>query len=140
VAGYLSRAVDAGARLLVGGSVGGPNETCFEATVIEPASVDSDAWTREIFGPVGLIAPFGSYDEAIDLANQTDYGLSASVWSTDEATLTQFADDVQAGVCWMNTFGLFDIGVPWGGIKQSGYGRELSLSAIDEFTNLKVVY
>jgi aldehyde dehydrogenase (NAD+) len=129
-----------GATVLVGGVVGGPNGTCVAPTVVAPRSFDQAIWTDEIFGPVGCIAPFDNLAEALSLANDTRYGLSASVWSRSAETCEQFARDIEVGVCWTNTYSLFDIGVPWGGIKRSGYGRELALQTLDEYTQAKVVY
>jgi acyl-CoA reductase-like NAD-dependent aldehyde dehydrogenase len=136
----VERAQQEGAKLLCGGSVGGPNETCLEPTLVVPASLDQKIWNEEIFGPVGCIAEFDSLEEAIGMANATEYGLSASVWSSDPTKLKRFSGESEVGVCWTNTFGLFDIGVPWGGAKRSGYGRELALSTLDEFTRVKTVY
>ncbi|HET8863724.1 MAG TPA: aldehyde dehydrogenase family protein [Solirubrobacterales bacterium] len=136
----IEKAQQEGAKLLCGGSVRGPNETCLEPTLIVPLSLDQEIWNEEIFGPVGCIAEFDGIEEAIEMANATEYGLSASVWSSDPAKLERFAAESEVGVCWTNTFGLFDIGVPWGGVKRSGYGRELALSTLDEFTRVKTVY
>lgn len=136
----VEKARQEGAKLLCGSSTGGPNGTCLEPTLMVPASLDQEIWNREIFGPVGCIAEFDGIGEAIEMANATEYGLSASVWSSDPSKLERFAAESEVGVCWTNTFGLFDIGVPWGGVKRSGYGRELALSTLDEFTHVKTVY
>jgi aldehyde dehydrogenase (NAD+) len=136
----LSDARDAGDRLLCGGTLDGPNKTCFAPAIVEPRSLDGSLWTDEIFGPVACIAPFDDPADALALANSSDYGLSGSVWSGDVEKARRFALDANLGVVWTNTFGLFDIGVPWGGVKRSGYGRELTIATIDEYTQTKVIY
>ncbi len=93
-----------------------PQRDVFRPHSVASGSLGQPIWMDEIFGPVGCIAPFSNYDEALAIANDTRYGLSASVWSGSADTCERFSLDVEVGVCWTNTFGLFDIGVPWGGL------------------------
>lgn len=95
---------------------------------------------EEIFGPVLSVIPFEDEAEALQIANDTIYGLAAGVWTSDMSRGHRLAHAIQAGTVWLNTYNLFDVAAPWGGMKQSGYGREYSRHALDEYTQVKTVW
>ncbi|HWU33055.1 MAG TPA: aldehyde dehydrogenase family protein, partial [Marmoricola sp.] len=97
-------------------------------------------WTEEIFGPVLAVAPFDTEEEAIQLANAGPYGLAASVWTDSLRRAHGVAARLNAGTVSVNTVDALDVTVPFGGVKQSGYGRDLSLHALDKFTSLKTTW
>ena len=130
-----------GAEVLAGG---GTSETLggsfYAPTILDGVTSEMRVAREEVFGPVGCVFRVRDLDAAIRHANDSPFGLSASVWASDETVLERFVERSQVGVCWVNTFGLFDPGVPWGGTKMSGYGRELGKDALDAFTTAKTVY
>lgn len=141
VAAFVHDARDKGARILTGGGIpAGLGGNFHEPTIIEGATAGMLVSSREVFGPVACVYRIADLDTAIAAANDTPYGLSSSVWSADEGVLERFVQESRVGVCWVNTFGLFDPEVPWGGTKGSGYGRELGEEAVREFTVAKTVY
>jgi acyl-CoA reductase-like NAD-dependent aldehyde dehydrogenase len=95
---------------------------------------------EEIFGPVAAVIEVADVDEAIDIANDTVYGLAAAIWTTDLAKAHRVARGIRAGTVWVNTSGLYDPAVSFGGYKQSGYGRELGLHSMDTYTQTKSVW
>ena len=95
---------------------------------------------EEIFGPVASVIPFTDEEEALRLANGTSYRLAAGVWSADIARVHRFAARLKAGTVWVNTFGPTDVRLPWGGARESGFGREHGESALENFTEPKVVW
>lgn len=138
---FVTEAKDQGAKVLTGG--GAPpelNGNFYAPTIIDEVRQDMRISQEEIFGPVGCIYRASDLDSAISQANDTKFGLSSAVWASDPAVLDRFVRESRVGVCWVNTFGLFDPEVPWGGTKCSGYGRELGHEALREFTTAKTVY
>ncbi len=139
--GYVRRAEADGARVLIGGSVpdalGG---TFYAPTILDSTTPDMEISRAEVFGPVGCVYRVADLDAAIALANDSDFGLASCVWSGSDDVIERFVRESRVGVCWVNTFGLFDPEVPWGGTKRSGYGRELGHEALREFTVTKTVY
>jgi acyl-CoA reductase-like NAD-dependent aldehyde dehydrogenase len=112
----------------------------FPPTVLCPVSPDDRAVREEIFGPVATVIPFGGEAEAIALANDTIYGLSGSIWTRDGAKALRVARAVQAGVLSINSNTSVRVSTPFGGFKQSGYGRELGPHALDAYTEVKSIY
>jgi betaine-aldehyde dehydrogenase len=112
----------------------------FAPTVLAPVDPGARAAREEIFGPVAVVIPFGDDAEAIRLANDTIYGLSASIWTRDGARALRVARAVQAGVLSINSNTSVRVATPFGGFKQSGYGRELGPHALDAYTEVKSIF
>jgi acyl-CoA reductase-like NAD-dependent aldehyde dehydrogenase len=112
----------------------------FAPTVLCPVSNDDRAAREEIFGPVAAVIPFRDEAEAIALANDTIYGLSGSIWTRDGAKALRVARAVETGVLSINSNTSVRVATPFGGFKQSGYGRELGPHATDAYTEVKTVY
>lgn len=108
-------------------------------TILAKVKMDMEIWHREVFGPVLIVQPFDTIDEAINLANNSDYGLAVSVWSTDHYTISRCCREIRVGRIWINTYGDFSNEVPFGGTKKSGFGRELGLDGLLTFCNKKSV-
>jgi succinate-semialdehyde dehydrogenase/glutarate-semialdehyde dehydrogenase len=136
----VTRSVEAGARVLCGGKI--PDRTGFyyPATVLTDVRPGQPAAEEELFGPVAAIMAAEHESQALDLANQTDFGLGAAVFTRDtERGKRIAAEQLDAGCCFVNTFVTSDPRLPFGGIKNSGYGRELAQWGIREFVNTKTV-
>jgi succinate-semialdehyde dehydrogenase/glutarate-semialdehyde dehydrogenase len=133
--------VRAGARLLLGGkSPEGPG-AFYPPTVLGDVRKGMVAFDQEVFGPVAAIVPARDEDEAVTLANDSPFGLGAAVFTRDLARGQRIAAQrLEAGNCFVNAFVRSDARLPFGGIKESGYGRELSHLGIREFVNVKTVY
>jgi acyl-CoA reductase-like NAD-dependent aldehyde dehydrogenase len=112
----------------------------FPPTVLCPVSNDDRAAREEIFGPVACVIPFRDEAEAVRLANDTIYGLSGSIWTRDGARALRVARAVDSGVLSINSNTSVRVSTPFGGFKQSGYGRELGPDALDHYTEVKNVY
>jgi len=135
------RSVDAGATLLLGGEVPDQAGAWYPATVLADVDDGMPAYHEEMFGPVSTIIPVADEDEAIRVANDTCFGLGASVYTADSDRGERIAADLlDAGNCFVNGLVKSDPRLPFGGVKESGYGRELSPLGILEFTNLKTVW
>ena len=139
VLGYIQAGRDAGARLVAGG--GRPEGAGFfvEPTIFADVDTNSKIAQEEIFGPVGAVIPFDTFEQAVALANGTAYGLSASIWTHDVSLAHRLAAQIRAGSVWVNGWGVFDPALPWGGMKTSGVGRELGWAGIEANTEEKVV-
>jgi len=137
--------VASGAKLLTGGQrVQFEGELSrgnfYEPTVLADIPKDTPAYRDELFGPVASLFRVGSIDEAIQLANATTFGLGSSAWTNDGQEREQFIDELEAGSVFINGMVASDPRLPFGGVKHSGYGRELSYFGIREFVNIKTVW
>ena len=144
VMGCIERAKQEGGTVLTGGSAVKPDGRCaggwFVApTVIEGLPQDCATNREEIFGPVVTLIPFDSEDEAVAIANGTDYGLAASLWTRDLARAHRVAERIDFGIVWVNCWMLRDLRTPFGGVKHSGVGREGGVDALRFFTEPKNV-
>jgi len=132
--------VKGGARVLTGGrKIPGPGNF-FKPTVITDITIGSPAYYEELFGPVAMLFVVRDADEAIHLANDSPFGLGCSAWTNDPREQAQFIDEIEAGMVFMNGMVTSDPRLPFGGVKQSGYGRELGAYGIREFVNTKTVW
>jgi succinate-semialdehyde dehydrogenase/glutarate-semialdehyde dehydrogenase len=129
-----------GARLLTGGApLPGPGYY-YPPSILTDIPVDSPAYREELFGPVASVFTVADLDEAIRLANDTSYGLGASVWTNDTTEQARFASELEVGQVFINAMVVSDPRVPFGGVKNSGYGRELGIQGIREFVQIKTVW
>ncbi|WP_422747082.1 NADP-dependent succinic semialdehyde dehydrogenase [Mycobacterium sp. WMMD1722] len=140
VAELVDDAVAKGARVLVGGSVPERVGWYYPPTVLADLTDDMRVVLEETFGPVASLYEVVDRDEAVRIANQTTFGLSSAVWTTDAAEQAWFVDRLDAGAVFVNGMTVSYPELPFGGIKASGYGRELAASGIREFCNLKTVW
>jgi len=136
----VKRSVAAGAIVLSGGNRLDRPGNFFEPTVLVNVPKDSPASCEEIFGPVATLFRVADIEEAIQLANATDFGLGAAAWTKDAGEQERFAVELEAGSVFINGMVASDPRLPFGGIKNSGYGRELSDFGIREFVNIKTVW
>jgi len=101
---------------------------------------DMRIFQEEIFGPVLCVTKFTSDEEALELANNTDYGLAAGIWTENLNRTMHFTKALKSGMVWVNTYSSVDPSLPFGGVKQSGFGRELGEASVNEYTQLKTVW
>ncbi len=140
VTGFVDRARADGQRIVRGGAPASEVGPLFYApTLIEPASRDAEIWREEVFGPVLAYQTFSGEAQAIALANDTDYGLSAIVYTSSMGRADRVGRAVRAGVVWVNTFLVRDLTAPFGGAKRSGIGREGGDYALDFYSDLKTL-
>ncbi len=130
----------AGARLVLGGRVPRRRGWFYPATILDDVPAASPAWNEETFGPVAAVRAFGSDAEALELANGTPFGLGAAVWTRSYTRALRFVEGIQAGNVFVNGLVKSDPRLPFGGVKDSGIGRELARDGILEFTVAKSVW
>ena len=135
----VATSVQMGARLVCGGRRDDPDSAFFPATVLTDIPIGAPAYRDELFGPVGCVFVAHNAADAIRIANDTRFGLAASAWTTDRAEQERFAREIDAGSVFVNDMVVSDPRFPFGGVKSSGYGRELSDIGLREFTNIKTV-
>jgi len=139
VAAQVARAVEQGATLRAGGNrVDGPG-AYLEAAVLTDVTPEMDAYHEEIFGPVIVVYRAADDDEAVAIANDSPFGLGASVWGTDPGRNRRVAERIESGMVYLNSAGGSQADLPFGGIKRSGIGRELGPAGIEEFMNKKAI-
>jgi len=143
VLSYVETGKREGAKLIAGGnrvSVDGGKGFFLEPTIFGDVTNDMKIAQEEIFGPVLATLSFDDIDQVIDLANRNQYGLAAAVWTRDIKKAHSVSRQLKAGTVWINTYGLMDAALPFGGYKSSGFGRELGMHAIEHYTELKTVW
>jgi succinate-semialdehyde dehydrogenase / glutarate-semialdehyde dehydrogenase len=136
----VDRAARAGARVLTGGRAVDRPGWYYPPTVLTGVTPESPIFREEVFGPVALVFRIRSVNEAVRLANDSPFGLGASVWTRDDAERERFVAEIESGMVFVNAMVASDPRVPFGGVKESGYGRELSPLGIREFVNAKTVW
>lgn len=141
VSAYVEQGIKEGAKLLCGGKIPKTPELnngfFFEPTVFSNVESKMSIFQEEIFGPVACISTFDSEEEAVALANSSSFGLASCVWSKDVEHAKQLARKINAGTVWINTYGMFHNEAPYGGFKQSGFGKELGQEGLLEYTRIK---
>jgi len=137
---YIDRAKQSGAVLRCGGKRFGKVGCFIEPTIFSEVLPSMEIAQEEVFGPVLSVLRFREEAEAIAIANGTAYGLAAAVWTRDLRRAHRMAAALQAGVVWINTYNEFDTATPFGGVKQSGFGRDLGLAALEQYTHVKSVW
>jgi succinate-semialdehyde dehydrogenase/glutarate-semialdehyde dehydrogenase len=133
------RSVELGTRVLTGGKRLDRPGHYYAPTVLADVPKDAPAYGQELFGPVAALYRVHGIEEAIRLANDTEFGLGASAWTNDQAEQRRFIDEIEAGMVFINGMVASDPRLPFGGAKRSGYGRELGACGIREFVNAKTV-
>ena len=136
----VQKSIAAGAKLLTGGNRIHGRGYFYEPTVLVDVPKDSPAFREEVFGPVASIFRVRDADEAVEIANGTSFGLGASAWTNDRAEQELFASELEAGMVFINAMVASDPRLPFGGVKRSGFGRELGAAGIREFMNTKTVW
>jgi aldehyde dehydrogenase (NAD+) len=140
---YIELAKTEGAQLVAGGGradIGTGKGYFLQPTVFDGVTPEMTIAREEIFGPVLAAIEFGDVDEAIARANDSNYGLAAAVWTKDIKKAHYVARKLQAGTVWINTYNVYDTAAPFGGYKQSGFGREMSMHALEHYTQVKSVW
>jgi phenylacetaldehyde dehydrogenase len=139
VTGFLESGREDGATTLAGGGRFGDRGYFVEPTVITNTRPDMKIVREEIFGPVVVAAPFRTLDEIAAEANNSDYGLGAGIWTKDISKAHALAKKLRAGTVWINCYNVFDASLPFGGYKQSGWGREMGHEVLNNYTEVKAV-
>lgn len=142
VLSYVGIAAEQGARLLAGGKA--PGGELARGYYVAPTIVEARPQDRvaqeEVFGPFVTVLRFGSDEEALSIANATDYGLGSGLWTRDLARAHKMAGAIHAGMCWINCYKRVNPGSPFGGVGQSGYGREMGFEAMHDYTEARSVW
>ena len=142
VAAFVTEAQASGAQVLFGSDL--PQDSgdgyFYRPTVVVENNDQARVVREEIFGPVIIVQVFDTIDEVIQRANETPYGLAAGIWTRDSAKVHHLASRIKAGTVWVNTYNQFDAAAPFGGYKQSGYGRDHGREGIEKFLETKTVW
>ena len=139
VSGYMKSGRDQGAEFVCGGGRVGTEGYFVQPTVMVKTTDDMKVVQEEIFGPVVAAIPFKTMEEVLPRANKSIYGLSSGVWSTNAGTLHKVAARLRAGTVWANCYNIFDASMPFGGYKQSGWGREMGAAVLNNYLETKSV-
>jgi phenylacetaldehyde dehydrogenase len=139
VKGYIDAGLVEGACAMTGGKQIGDKGYFVEPTVLINTNKDMKVVREEIFGPVVAAMPYSDMNELVDAANDSSYGLAAGIWTTNVAKAHELAAAMRAGTVWVNCYNIFDAALPFGGYKESGWGREMGHNAIDSYTETKAV-
>jgi phenylacetaldehyde dehydrogenase len=139
VTSYMEAGVNEGAKAVVGGKKLGNRGYFVEPTVLVNTKPDMKVVREEIFGPVVTAMPFKSLEEIAAEANNTNYGLAAGIWTKDIGKAHALANKLRAGTVWVNCYNVFDAAMPFGGYKESGWGREMGKQALELYTETKAV-
>ncbi|MEV4746635.1 aldehyde dehydrogenase family protein [Streptosporangium sp. NPDC049248] len=137
VTGYLRSGVEQGATVLSGGETVGDRGFYLQPTVFTDVTPDMRIVREEIFGPVVVATPFREVDDLVDVANDSPYGLAAGVWTQNISRAHSMSRALRAGVVWVNCYGVFDPALPFGGFKESGWGREMGYDVMQHYTENK---
>jgi len=141
---YIESGKREGAQIVAGGNrvstIGNGKGFFIEPTIFGGVKNEMKIAQEEIFGPVLATLSFSDIDEVASLANANPYGLAAAIWTNDVKKAHALSKRLRAGTVWINTYGLMDAALPFGGYKQSGFGRELGAHAIDSYTEVKTVW
>jgi phenylacetaldehyde dehydrogenase len=135
----LESGLSEGARAITGGSREGAKGYFVQPTVLVNTNDKMKVVREEIFGPVVTAIPFGSLDEITAKANDSIYGLAAGIWTSDIKKAHKIARLLRAGTVWINCYNVFDAALPFGGYKQSGWGREMGHEVLQQYTEVKAV-
>jgi len=139
VCGYLESGFSQGAKAIAGGHKKGDKGYFVEPTVLVETREDMKVVQEEIFGPVVVAMPFTNAEELVPRANDNVYGLAAGIWTQDIGKAHRLAESMQAGTVWINCYNIFDAALPFGGYKQSGWGREMGHEVLNNYTQTKAV-
>lgn len=136
---YIAQGRAAGASVRTGGAAHGDRGYFIQPTVMADIRSDMSVYREEIFGPVVVATPFDDLDDVVRMANDTNYGLAANIWTNDNSRGHRLARKIRAGVIWLNCYGVTGPNLPFGGFKESGWGREGGLDGIEAFTEVKTI-
>jgi phenylacetaldehyde dehydrogenase len=139
VCGYVDAGTAEGAKAVVGGGKRSGPGYFVDPTILVDVKPEMKVVREEIFGPVVTAIPFNEPEEVVSFANSTEYGLASAVWTRDIGKAHQVAAQLRAGTVWINCYNVFDPALPFGGYKQSGWGREMGHAALELYTETKSI-